>query len=234
MSHTFHLSFLAPTGEKRRYCIALPDAQSRSKWAMLLPRQINRCRTMAAQHSIEAESGAEDVSRRIAADALGLEVLRDALVRPVVSVSESGGGVDGGERRGSVSTTYGTGAGRAEEASLGPLYLASGTGRGTATAVKNVNGHGEKGAPRPLSSMTGKEVVLICRQNSILPDMLDILQQPGYANGHGINSDDGNPRAEAKQAGAAETQADAETEAEQRERLYEAESRAQSRAAGRF
>lgn len=252
MSHTFHLSFFAPSGSKRTYCIALPDAQSRTKWAMLLPRQINRCRTNAAQSSIDAEAESQDqgvgggVKRRMAAEALGLGVLRDSLI------GDQRGSEPG--RRGSVSTTYDGAMGKDEVDALGPLRMREGIGQEVSTgdATRHEHGHRQNGSEvemhghptQPLSLTTGKEIVLVCRQNSIMPDLLDMLRPTSSAadaghetanpyvrraQGASINDHDGT-------AGSRVDRAAEEVDRREweREREYEAESRAQSRAAGRF
>lgn len=229
MDHTFHLAFGTPNGAKRRYCISLPDAHARSKWALLLPRQINRCRTLAATTSIEAESGSQEAKRKIAADALALSVLRDALVQSAPAVS--------GGRRGSISTTYALGAGKDESETLGPLGAVN-NGTTARTSGNATWTGGEVGA-----KTTGKEVVLVCRQNSLLPDMLDLLEQPkASAGGQGLEpavySDKEHGEAFSRDhqgVEAVEERYKREmVEAEEREREYGVESRAQSRAAGRF
>jgi len=116
---------------------------------------------------------------RLAAEGVALQVLRDALIPtedkndPPPRISNglkssvqksSTSGVNGHDaklatkslRKGSVSVAYDLSNGESE------------------TTERDMNGDGEAGLLR--NAQTGKELVLLCRQNSLLPGLLQLLQ----------------------------------------------------------
>ena len=156
MAHTFHVSFLSHTGSKRRYCFSLNDAETRAKWGVALRRQIeatsvakSRCPTTIRQKVWQA------------AEAVSLQVLRDAVIPPEEKVADPH--VSRMNRRGSVSVAYPATAGRDEE-NVGPPSQPTQSG---------ANGERMSGL---MDVQTGKELVLLCRQNSLLPGLLEFLQ----------------------------------------------------------
>ena len=170
MKHTFQLSFVSHTGVKRKYCFSVPDAQTRSRWAQAIHRQIVQTRTLRAKQD-------PNELRRVA-EAVSLQVLRDALLPNPKSSAQNGqssnyksaetengradGAGNGRMRQGSVSATY-RHLVTNEESELGPLQPPR-------TAV------GTEGPQSGLVEVqTGKELVLLCRQNSLLPGLLELL-----------------------------------------------------------
>jgi hypothetical protein len=145
MKHTFHLSFPNHLGEKRRYCFSLPDAELRTIWGVLLPRQaaITRQRKSVPASTAQAKIKA-------AAEAVALLVLRDALVPSHKAPHRA-------QRSGSVSVVH------TQEGEAGK---------------KEQHEHGSS-CREFMAETTGKEVVLVCRQNSLLPGMLELLQAGG-------------------------------------------------------
>lgn len=151
MRHTFHLSFLSPTNVKRKYCFSFPDLDTHRRWGLALEKQIGQTQTRQKKSTSELRKAAEVVS---------LQVLRDAVIPP--TTPQDINATNGRTRQGSVSTTYQHVEGK-EEAELGPLQ----TSRVPVKADEATTGLVE--------IQTGKELVLLCRQNSLLPGLLELL-----------------------------------------------------------
>ena len=176
MRHTFQVGFTSHTGVKRKYCFSLPDAAAKERWGTLLQRQV------AATRLAKSTPPATHQQRvRLTAEAVALQVLRDALIplEDAPSAIEVNGPSNGTgrtkgpdkpkPRSGSVSIVYGAMNGLGEEA-LGPLVAPNGKTNGHVEDVVNGGGGGMAGV------QTGKEMVLLCRQNSLLPGLLELLQ----------------------------------------------------------
>lgn len=159
MRHTFHVAFVSHLGLRRKYCFSVADAQTRQRWGALLHRQVAATRQAKAALSLGPSASQWD-QVRLAADSVALQVLRDALIPPDEKRSER---PELGGRKGSVSATYMQGLGRGESG-LGPLQPSKGTGMEDKT---------QRGL---VEVQTGKELVLLCRQNSLLPGLLELLQ----------------------------------------------------------
>lgn len=173
MRHTFQLSFISHTNSKRKYCFSVPDSRTRLQWGQALQRQIAQTRSLRAKQ--------EGTQLRQVAEAVSIQVLRDALIPnrgglPVNHISpvhdldqtvhlngnENESRIKNGRlRQGSVSTTYQHTA-IVEEAELGPLQPVEAA----------IGGEGINGL---VDVQTGKELVLLCRQNSLLPSLLELL-----------------------------------------------------------
>jgi hypothetical protein len=156
MQHTFKVSFLDPSNSRRNYCFSVPTGETKSKWAQLLQRQIG-------VHRVRAQSASANQLRQVA-EQVSLRVLRDAVISLDYTKHQNAsrsGHTPETHRRGSVSTTYDQLAGRDERA-LGPLQ------------PPKVGSSSEK-QPGLLGVQTGKELVLLCRQNSLMPGMLELL-----------------------------------------------------------
>ena len=151
MAHTFHVAFLSHTASKRKYCFSVPDAEISSKWGILFRRQIESTR---ATKSVSTSTSQRRIRR--AAEEVALHVLRDAVIPP----EEKGEART--MRSASVSVAYAATAGQREE-SLGPLQ----------PTKPGVAGETMSGM---VKVQTGKELVLLCRQNSLLPGLLELLQ----------------------------------------------------------
>lgn len=207
MRHTFHVSFLSHTGLKRKYCFSVADAETRAKWGRLLEKQVALACHIKAESEHKPQTTSEAI--RTAAESVSLQVLRDALIppeekpNPTTSIPPPTpmGSLNPGPfsfaanastltaanarkphprtRAGSVSKTYAHMAGAGETA-LGPLQPSK-------VAHK---GEGEKEKEKTSGLMelqTGKELVLLCRQNSLLPGLLELLQVGKEAVGHGVS-----------------------------------------------
>ena len=157
MSHTLQVSFVSHKASKRKYCFSVNNAESRSRWDSFLRRQIQ---ITSADKSKARIAKHQDI--RVAAEAVALQVLRDAVIPPDEKTSDRP--MQRTNRTGSVSVTYDAPAGRNEEES-GPL--ASSTSK-TGLPEGKLSGMVEV--------LTGKELVLLCRQNSLLPGLLELLQ----------------------------------------------------------
>ncbi|KAL7423227.1 hypothetical protein Q5752_002527 [Cryptotrichosporon argae] len=160
MQHTFHVAFISHLGLKRKYCFSVPDAATRSKWANALVRGI---RTIKDAKAAAGPDTSLAPRIRQAAEAVSLQVLRDALIAPDERAAAGNGTMTPSKRNpntrlqrsGSVSVTYQP-AGTDKEPP-------------SAQAAQEVQG-------RLLDVQTGKELVLVCRQNSLMPGLLELLQ----------------------------------------------------------
>jgi hypothetical protein len=150
MRHTFQVSFTSPTNLKRKYCFSVSNDETKSKWGQTLQKQIAICKSKS-----QASTAKSNELRQVA-EKVSLQVLRDAVI------PQDGPQLKGTHpRRGSVSTTYDQLAGRDEKA-LGPLQLSKSN-----TISDRTSGM--------VDIRTGKELVLLCRQNSLLPGLLELL-----------------------------------------------------------
>jgi hypothetical protein len=147
MRNTFHVSFFSPTNQKRKYCFSVPNDEMKTKWGQALRKQIAICKSKSTNPT-------EKQLRQIA-EKVSLQVLRDAVIPPDDTSPQQNRA-----RQGSVSTTYEYTAGRDEKA-LGPLVPPTKTGSERTSGLVEIR--------------TGKELVLLCRQNSLLPGLLELL-----------------------------------------------------------
>ncbi|KAL1412940.1 hypothetical protein Q8F55_000689 [Vanrija albida] len=177
MRHTFQVSFLSHLGMKRKYCFSVADAATRQRWASMLTRQVQL--TTEAKHAGDESSVAARTRR--AAETVSLHVLRDALIAPEEKAAPAkpiGSGANTPSRTaraGSVSIAYAAKAAN-EEAVLGPLHP--------------TRGHHSDRQSGMVEVQTGKELILVCRQNSLLPGVLELLQsgtEPGAHRQAGAN-----------------------------------------------
>ncbi|WVQ80725.1 hypothetical protein IAT38_002830 [Cryptococcus sp. DSM 104549] len=195
MRHTFQIAFVSHTGLKRKYCFSVNNAEARHKWGTMLKKQIQE--TKAAK-SVPVVSQRQRI--RQTAEAVSIQVLRDALIppeqkpeashalqatgsnmgsttrpitplRPGTSGSISAAGLRPGtagapeaarQRTGSVSIAYAQHALK-EEYDLGPLQPTRA-------------GNPSEAASGMVDLQTGKELVLLCKQNSLMPGLLELLQ----------------------------------------------------------
>ncbi|WVR06285.1 hypothetical protein IAU60_003315 [Kwoniella sp. DSM 27419] len=178
MKHTFHVAFISHTGLKRKYCFSVNDLGTKRTWGAMLNRQIKTSKVVKGQ---VAETVQQSV--RQTAEAVSIQVLRDALIPPEEKAALGPATVAGGDmskqggaghgptsgstksnergRAGSVSIAYAQRALK-DEAALGPLQATRG----------GIQGEKQSGI---VDVQTGKELVLLCRQNSLLPGLLELL-----------------------------------------------------------
>lgn len=148
MRNTFQLSFFSPTNQKRKHCFSVPNDEMKIKWGQALQKQIAICKSKSSTNRSEKQL-------RQIAEKVSLQVLRDAVIPPDdPSLKQNRA------RQGSVSTTYEHTAGRDEKA-LGPLVPPTKAGSERTSGLVEIR--------------TGKELVLLCRQNSLLPRLLELL-----------------------------------------------------------
>ncbi|WVW84590.1 hypothetical protein I302_106624 [Kwoniella bestiolae CBS 10118] len=181
MKYTFHVSFISHLGIKRKYCFSLDDLESKRRWGKLLSRQIQLAKQVKTTISkSEIRRTAENVS---------IQVLRDALIpleykaspghieniTDTNNTTSTNGGVEhrGSEsttkekiRSGSVSISYTKSL--KEEYDLGPLVP-------TKSTHPPIGLGGVEKQSGIMDVQTGKELVLLCRQNSLLPGLLELL-----------------------------------------------------------
>lgn len=187
MRHTFHVAFVSHLGQKRKYCFSVPDAAARAKWGTTLNRQIWVAQVKKQQQANGVNLKTPEDCVRRAAEAVALQVLRDALIAAEDKNEEHVGGSATPHshghvspsskqtssiparvlRQGSVSVAYIKA--HAEEADLGPL--------------QPTRGHHSDGSGM-VELQTGKELVLLCRQNSLLPAVLALLQKGAGTSAH--------------------------------------------------
>ncbi|WVO15789.1 hypothetical protein L204_103451 [Cryptococcus depauperatus] len=176
MRHTFQISFTNQNGLKRRYCIGVNTAETCHRWRTLLEKQIQE----TSELKMKVRSHEKSSTIRQTAEAVSLQVLRDALMSPEekmdishCSSDKSSQSVASGgfrpntatdqsrSRAGSVSLAYAQYALK-EEYDLGPLQPTR--GNDTIDTTSSLVG-----------TRTGKELVLLCRQNSLMPGLLELL-----------------------------------------------------------
>ncbi|ODO05594.1 hypothetical protein I350_04652 [Cryptococcus amylolentus CBS 6273] len=199
MRHTFQIAFVSHLGLKRKYCFSVNTPEARHKWGNLLERQIKQTRASKAESAeVSGHDGRVRQAIRRNAEAVSLQVLRDAVipaeerkvsasgptsssiaplasrpataatVRPTTATNTvSPGEPSGRTRTASISAAY-TQYALKEEYDLGPL-------------VPTRGGPGEA-SDAMLRSQTGKELVLLCRQNSLMSGLLELLYA-GTGNG---------------------------------------------------
>ncbi|WWD18401.1 hypothetical protein CI109_102851 [Kwoniella shandongensis] len=176
MRNTFHVAFISHTGLRRKYCFSVQDPEQRTKWGKTLARQIRVAKNINSQPITNVQQ-----QIRHTAEAVSIQVLRDALIPPedksaLTSSNLANGLKTGGTgtkliantdkteergRSGSVSIAY-TQHALKEEYDLGPLQ---------ATRAGNPSDR-QSGM---VDIQTGKELVLLCRQNSLMPGLLELL-----------------------------------------------------------
>jgi len=150
MRHSFQISFMSSTNQKRRYCFSVPSDDIKAKWGQILQKQIAFCKSRSnPQHQNPRQL-------RVVAEKVSLQVLKDAVIPPDDPTTRQ----TSRARQGSVSTTYEQTAGRDEKA-LGPLIAPTKVGSESTSGLVDIR--------------TGKELVLLCRQNSLLPGLLELL-----------------------------------------------------------
>lgn len=171
MAHTFQVSFVNHLNTKRKYCFSVEDAETRRRWGQVLLAQIKRA---TAERSARRGLPAAPPQRQVrqAAETVALQVLRDALIgqenaastsaQPENGSTPSGGRGGRGGRSGSISTAYAMRAGHGE---VGLPHHSAGIVQQLAEKDTGL-----------LDLQTGKELVLLCRQNSLLPMVLSFLQ----------------------------------------------------------
>ena len=168
MKHTFHVAFASHLGLKRKYCFSVGDQTTRIKWHNLLSRQM---KATALAHSQPVRTTQDRI--RQAAQTVSLQVLRDAVIPSAQSSTRNDTlspttPLDAQLatrtlRLNSTSIVYGEDDPSFAERGLTPIPQAH------ADASDGL----ELGGILPCQ--TGKELVLLCRQNSLLPGLLELL-----------------------------------------------------------
>ncbi|GMK57728.1 hypothetical protein CspeluHIS016_0405620 [Cutaneotrichosporon spelunceum] len=168
MRSTFCVAFPHHLGGKRKYCFSVPEASLRTKWGAALSRQTWLASTKKQQQTSGPVSKTAEGRTHRAAEAVALQVLRDALLPNEDKGEEVNRSPRSNAassilarvlRHGSISAAYPKQA--PDEADL-PLLPT----RGHSSAT-----------PGLVELRTGKELVLLCRQNSLLPAVLELLQK---------------------------------------------------------
>ncbi|BEJ17651.1 hypothetical protein CspHIS471_0610520 [Cutaneotrichosporon sp. HIS471] len=187
MRNTFYVAFSHHLGGKRKYCFSVPDPSLRAKWGAALSRQIWLSSTKKQQQTSGPVSKTAEGRTNRAAEAVALQVLRDALLPNEDKCEEANGSPRSHAasstlarvlRQGSISAAYPKLA--PDEADL-PLLPT----RGHNAAM-----------PGFVELRTGKELVLLCRQNSLLPAVLQLLQKGmGTSTGMDTHANDNHPKA---------------------------------------
>ncbi|ORY31383.1 hypothetical protein BCR39DRAFT_558172 [Naematelia encephala] len=163
MKNTFQLAFTSHLGSRRKYCYSVQDEQIRTKWVQALIRQT--ALTKSAKSASTPSSTDPRAVIRYTAEAVSFQVLCDALIPrsdPPSKHGETRQPQQRHHRSGSVSKAYAHNMGKKEEA-LGPLRPS----KPTLTSERKDG---------LVEVNSGKELVLVCRQNSLLPSLLELLQ----------------------------------------------------------
>lgn len=193
MRHTFQIAFSNHVGLKRKYCFSMNSSASCQKWRELLEKHIKETK---GTKSVKGSSS-RDVARQ-AAETVSLQVLRDALIsteeiaqpteentafRPRGNAAaQPESDIGPRSRTGSISAVYAQFALK-EKYELVSLLPVQGENDMDKTSQKG-------------NTRTGKELVLLCRQNSLMPGLLNLLLagaeyklEDGYAHEGSVDRD---------------------------------------------
>ena len=192
MKHTFKVEIPAAATSKRVYCFSMAHTDTYGRWANHLPTQVELARQVADRVPVTIRE-----RLRAAANKMATAVLQDALVpsgSSTTAQSPSGISLSQQEkgaklprpiplrrtRSGSVSVAYP--AQHREEVLLANHLPPSNTfPDGTEDATNKTNGRSADEIVQ-----TGKEIVLLCRQNSLLPSIIELLE-PGFGGVGGVS-----------------------------------------------
>lgn len=193
MRYTFQVAFTSHLGLKRKYCFSVSEQSTHQKWSQALQRQV-----AATIETKKPDTTHPRAAVRQAAEIVSFQVLRDALIPKEENPSMQGanastnGRVAKPQRSGSVSVAYPATQGRSEM-ELGPLVPGrAGHNQVQGSSQNSMHGEGEQGGAvntgkaegtekedcmgGMVDVQSGKELVLLCRQNSLLPGVLELLQ----------------------------------------------------------
>ncbi|WWC70689.1 uncharacterized protein I206_104640 [Kwoniella pini CBS 10737] len=191
MKNTFHVSFISHLGIKRKYCFSLNDIETKRRWGKSLSEQIQQSKQFKSSIKETVTNDEGDIRNRIrqTAENVSIQVLRDALIPPEnkivvppvhkdiqeeITKNNRSSISSTRQRSGSVSIAY-TQSLR-EEQDLGPLIPTKSTNLNTQSKQSGL-----------MEIQTGKALVLLCRQNSLLPGLLELLHS-GKENTSSFNS----------------------------------------------
>ena len=192
MSHTFQIAFINHVGVKRKYLFSMTSAETKFMWIDMLRQNIENA-------PIDQESTPRAFKT---AQAVALQVLRDALIAPdePFPITNNRGMVGGGGRNGlatppSSKNGLRSSAGLQRSRSFSKTY-AYGAGREEGELVEHRAsvGHGSQGLPALSSAAnetrsgsvsrdgdkigyvkTGREIVTMVQQNSLMPLVLGMV-----------------------------------------------------------
>ena len=184
MKHTFKIEIPASATSKRVYCFSLAHGDTYARWENHLTKQVEVARQVADRVPVTVRE-----RLRAAAGKMATAVLQDALI-PSGSSAQARSRIGTSAERekvaklprpiplrrtrsGSVSVAYP--ALHREETLLVNHLPPNGASLGSAEdAPDKMNGYTANEIVQ-----TGKEIVLLCRQNSLLPGVIELLK-PGF------------------------------------------------------
>jgi hypothetical protein len=176
MQHIFHLTFQNHLGLKRKYLYSFQDADTKANTFDILQQLIER--TREAKQNWKDTAVMSSASRQLA-DQISIRVLQSSLIAKGDELKASG------SRKRKKDIPGGTPSRRpSNPASINQetLPLArnpairqefmQGTGNNDVEKLATIT----NAPPSDTGSHTGKDIVLICRQNSLLPVVLGFLR----------------------------------------------------------
>ncbi len=175
MQHTFQVAFVNHLGVKRKYCFSLEDAESRDTWVTALSTYIQH--TRAEMSSLATTRGLMSPRLRSSARTIALQILQDALISDKKETEEA-------IKPTPPTSTWGLSNFSPPPSIKKPKIVRERTGRRVSVAkMMQESTPTEPGFPIaeeeepeiPNNTQKGKDIVLICRQNSILTIVLGLL-----------------------------------------------------------
>jgi hypothetical protein len=186
MTHGLLVSFTSATGQKRRQRYSMPDQTSAMTLMQSIRTQSAKVKALASQRypdgEEDARTGGDALPPRLmhAAEHLSLKVLRDSLMSEYAT--PHGIELEGpeGDSTPKAAKPLGKWTMSSAQARYGAkeafkTTLSSPYAQSTPMKKPRTTAHGDESKERPANKvLTGKDLVLICRQNSLIPVVLGL------------------------------------------------------------
>lgn len=186
MTHGFLVSFASATGQKRRQRYSMPDQKSATTLMQLIKTQSAKVKALGSERTLNANGNTQTDEDALpprllrAAEYLTLKVLRDSLMSEYATTH--GTELEGpeGDSTPKAAKPLGKWTMSSAQARYGAKEafkptLSSPYAQSTPMKKPRTTPHGDGFKERPANKiLTGKDVVLICRQNSLIPVVLGL------------------------------------------------------------
>ncbi|TFY76695.1 hypothetical protein EWM64_g7320 [Hericium alpestre] len=192
MRNTFQLAFANHTGAKRRYMFSVDDPVIRHNWTVSLKRQIEVASAVPVAGLNRFHQATDDVAFRVLQDALILgDVEWEKNGRPVPGSSLPGSGYELVNRSTSRlsfrNCVNGSSSAHVRSKSRSAIYHRQGLGKLEQQELDALLASTEEDREVPIEPMTrlwsGKDLEMVCQQNSVIPLALASLRIGVAANG---------------------------------------------------
>lgn len=188
MRHTFQVSFTNHIGNKRKYMFSVDDEDTKTEWLTSLSDRVEK--TKLAREVMIRKSVILSVKTKLAAEAVALKTLQDSLIAveeenshenkrnaPILKENKSPG-----DRKTSVSVRYKItpSLGATGQPTLAPPVMVRQhshlSQRSQLSQLSHILEGSDTTDTEDSTAQTGKDIVLMCRQNSLLPVILGFFQ----------------------------------------------------------